>query len=105
MAGDERKGWEPQDQEDYSGRGAGRGATTGAGEPLPGGWDHGRPGNGPREPRERDADLLPNGDRASAREGAPSPEETRTGWGGRGEHYPSADGPPGDNRPTGEGGA
>ena len=75
MAGDETKGWEPQDEKDYSDRGAGRGATTGDGDPRTGGWDHGRPGNDPRHGGE---ERLPNGDLASAREGAASPNKART---------------------------
>ena len=57
---------------------------------------------------EEGAELLPNGDRAATRKGAPVPENAPVGWGEEGVHYPSAEGPPSDsgrgNRPTGEGG-
>lgn len=109
MAGDERetKGWEPQDPAEYPGRGDGRGATTGPGGPAPGAGSYG--GGRGTDYGDGEGPILPNGDLASARDGPPSSEETRTGWGGEGEHYPSADGPPNDkpprNRPSGEGGA
>ena len=108
--GDGPKGWEPANQEELWDRGDGRGAATG-GEPdgIPGAGDYGGGRGTDYGDGEEGEALLPNGDRASTRAGAPVPERPRIGWGDEGEHYPSADGPPNnapdDNRPTGGGGA
>lgn len=57
---------------------------------------------------QQDEELLPNGDRASARAGRMVPEDAHLGWGDEGENYPSADGPPVTSppspKPTGGGG-